>query len=522
ALDPVTGRLFCGAQTALVSFDTRAGKTSRIYGERERPPENHHYDHWQLSDGSFGFIFETPGLSYLRWDPSEETVSWKRLTEDEAHPTLGLVRKLNYVENGRVYLPHFGWFDGLTGEFEPHDHPPDEEACWLGRTGDRVVGIQYDAQSISSRFISWDVATGKTSMLFTAADTPIMNCSLTESGKIVLVDVYGMFRRYHAQTGELELTRQIEPTNAHLCNVILPVGDHRVVGTPFIAQNFWSFDTRDHVGFYGGRGAGSLGQIDYAVEVDHKVYFAVYGGGQLTKYDPERPPGFPRNPHLVAQNEQGQHGAGITTDGRIIWAAFKPRYGSLDGALIRYDTRSGEATYQNKALPGRHLLNPIYDAESGHLVAGSSYLSDCETAEPHHNRPCAVTLDAKTMTVVKMAQGPVAGETLLNYGPLSDGLWLMACKKEFFTYAAAGGILTPYPSCPADLASAEKIAYAGRPGHFLWQIGTDLFLWRAQADDRVKVAEWPDGSVKRWWCHGNHLTFDCGLRAAIWRDFLTQ
>ncbi|MCF7854217.1 MAG: hypothetical protein K9N51_05410, partial [Candidatus Pacebacteria bacterium] len=124
ALDWDTGKLFCGGQTELVSFDTRSRQTVRLYGQAEKPPDNFLYDHWRLPDGSYGFILETPGLSFLRWDPKKEKVSWQRLTDDSRHPAIGLVRWLKYVENGRIYLPHFGWLDGMTGDITPHERPP--------------------------------------------------------------------------------------------------------------------------------------------------------------------------------------------------------------------------------------------------------------------------------------------------------------------------------------------------------------------------------------------------------------
>jgi hypothetical protein len=520
ALDPDTGKLFCGAQTALESFDTRSRTTVRTYGEGERPPENHHYDHWRLPDGTYGFIMETPGLSYLRWDPKAETVRWWRLTDDGSHPAIGLVRKLKYVEGARLYLPHFGWLDGMTGTLTPHAHPPEEEACWLGLFAGTVYGIQYDELSASARLVAWNPDTGQTRVLFTVPDTPIMNCALTRDGRLVLVDLYGCFRRYALESGSLELTRSMESPNEHSCNVILPLGADRVAGAPFIAQNFWVFDTQEESGFHAGRAAGMLGQIDDAVAVGGRAYFAAYGGGQLTEYDPERPHGFPRNPCIVAQNGQGQHGAGMTTDGQIVWVAFKPKYGTLDGAMIRYDTATGRATYRNGAVPAQHLIDPLYDPRSGCLVAGSSCLSDCSTAVPVHHHAFAILLDPLTLEVAKKVAGPPEVPTIQNRGPLGDHRWLMQGGEQLLVFDTEAASLVPYQTRSSLPQATIRLAYSGRPGLFLIQIGDSLQIWDAGRDTFNPTASLEPGFVSRWWVHGPDVTFDCGIHAAVWRGFL--
>ena len=521
ALDPDTGKLFCGAQTAMVVFDTRTQRTVRVYGPDEKPPDNFHYDHWRLADGSWGFILETPGLSCLRWDPRAESITWRRLTDDSHHPAIGLVRWLRYVEDGRVYLPHFGWLDGLTGEVTPHEHPPDQEACWLGRRGDVVYGIRTDTLNAIATLVAWDLASGRTAARCTMPDTPIAGCALTASGKLLSVDLYGTLRRHDLSTGALELTRTLISEHEHPCNVIIPAGDGRVIGTPFIAMNFWGFDTAQGKGFYGGRVAGSLGQCDDAVAVGGKMYFSIYGGGQLTEYDPQRQTGFPRNPRMVAQNAQGQHGAGIATDGRVVWVAFWPKYGTLDGAMIRYDTATGEASSRNGAVPDQTILSPMVDSASGNLVAGTTFLSDCSTATPVHDRTAAVVLDPRTMDVLLRVDGPAGVDALRTLGPLDLERWLMQGGRQRFVFDTRRATLTPcegFHGIPADAA----VVYAGRPGCFVLGDGAALRLWDASTDTAETLATLAKGLVRRWWVHGVDLTFDCGRYAILWRDALAQ
>ncbi|MBT7861357.1 MAG: hypothetical protein HN712_13630 [Gemmatimonadetes bacterium] len=520
ALDPDSGKLFVGAQTALISFDTIGRRTVRIYGEEERPPDSHHYDHWRMSDGSYGFILETPGLSFLRWDPTTEEVNWQRLAEDKTHPTVGCVRHLKYVEDGRVYIPHMGWLDGLTGEFQPHDHPPSEEASWFGVCEDIAYGVQWDLPSAAVRILTWGTTNGETRELLIGSNANSLSCALTSSGKILIVDLYGCFRRYDATTGALEITRQIGLEQEHICNAIVPVDDYRATGTPFISQNFWVHDQDAGSGYCAGRAGGSFGQVDYGINVGGKVYFAIYGGGQLTEYDPTAPTGYPINPRLVAATAQGQHGGGITTNGQVIWVAFKPKYGTLDGAMIRYDTRTGLASYRNGAVQAQHVLNPIYDESTKTLVAGTSWLSDCQTAKPVHDTAFAVVLDMDTMQVRTRAAAPTGIDTVVNLGPLGQGQWLFDCDGELFRFSVSDGTLAPYAGRLPD--GTSRTLYAGRPGMFVVQITDELLQWDVAADALEPIATLADGFVIRWWVHGADLTFECGRYAAVWRGVLDQ
>jgi hypothetical protein len=517
ALDPDTGKLFAGAQTALISFDTKTRETIRIYGEDERPPDNHHYNHWRLDDGSYGFILETPGLSYLRWDPKEESVSWHRIAEDASHPAVGNIRSLKYCDGNKAYLPYLGWFDGLTHEITPHEHPPEEEAAWFGQMGHQVLGNQVDRNSGGVTVVCWDTTTGKTTKRLSVPNITPFGLALTESGKILTMDVYGGFKRYDALTGDLELSKRVGPEHQHRCNVILPVDDRRVTGTPFISQNFWEYDTKTSSGFCAGRAGGSFGQVDYGVRVNGKVYFSIYGGGQLTEYDPQRHATFPINPIQVAINGQGQHGAGITTDGQVIWVAFKPKYGTLDGAMIRYDTAKGEASYKNGAIPSQHVLNPVYDEATNELVAGTSYLSDCLTATPVHNTAFAVLLDPVTMEITGKATGPEGVDTLQCHGPLGDSQWLFQIGQKLAQFSTPEATLS---ASELELPNGtSKILFAGRPGLFILQAGDDLYEWDTVAGTSEQILSLQPGLVNRWWIHGADITFDCGQYAAVWRNW---
>lgn len=522
AYDPDTRKLFTGLHTQMVSFDTQACKPVRVYEGQEKGPDSFHNDHWRNTDGTYGFLLRTPGISVVRWYPVEEKIECKRLTDDPAHPAVSLAYHCGYVEDSSVYVPHLGWLDGLTGDLSPHDHPPKEEAAWFARRGPRVYGIQPDLIAASAAFVRWDTDTGKVRTLFSLPDVPCQNCALTRSGKILTVDLRGQFCRHDADTGALELTRLLNIDNPHLGHTIVPAGRDTIVGTPFICQNFWILNTRTGEGRKGGRAGGSYGQVDDAINVGGKVYFSIYGGSQLTVYDPAEPANFPRNPRLVARSSQGQHGCGITTDGRVIWCAFRPKYGTLDGAMIRYDTHTGEATYRNAALDNEHMVGPMYDRETAQLVAGTSYLSDCSTAEPTRDCCYMVTLDPLSMDVTKQVLAPAGISQTATLGPLGQRRWLVRVGAALGVLDEADMELVVSEQLTTACKGAAEILATGVTGLFVLRSPEAITLWDASAERQSVLTTFRQGTVHRCWVHGRSVYCDCGRTVTILENVIPE
>jgi len=452
--------------------------------------------------------------------PVEERIEWRRLIDDPAHPALALAYHCGYVEDSAVYVPHLGWLDGLTGEVRPHDHPPQSEADWFGRRGQHVYGIRPDLVAASATFLRWDANTGRVRTLFSLPDIPYQNCALTRSGKIVTVDLRGHFCRHDADTGALELTRLLNIDNPHIGRAMAPAGRDTIVGAPFICQNFWIIDTRTGEGRKAGRAGGSYGQVDHAINVGGKVYFSIYGGSQLTVYDPAEPANFPRNPRLVAKSDQGQHGCGVTTDGRVIWCAFRPKYGTLDGAMVRYDTETGAATYKNAAIKHEHIVQPIHDPETGQLVAGTSFLSDCSTAVPTRDRCCMVTLDPVTMEVTRQVMAPAGVSSTAPLGPLGQRRWLVRIGPDLGILDEAQMDLAVDDQLTESCSGAIEILAAGGTGLFVMRSAEALTLWDAVHDAQSPLAAFPPGAVHGCWVHGRSVFCDCGRYVTVLKNVL--
>ena len=155
AYDPDTKKVFTGCGSAMVSFDTVRRKFVATYSQDEMGPCHFHYFHWPNPDGTYGFLLETPGLTYVRWFPREERIAARVLIEDPRHPAMRHVRIGPYIKNGKIYIPHLGWLNGRTGRIARHSCPPREEAAWLDAIGSLVYGVQSQ-DSGDSKLLRWD------------------------------------------------------------------------------------------------------------------------------------------------------------------------------------------------------------------------------------------------------------------------------------------------------------------------------------------------------------------------------
>ena len=264
AYDAGTKKLFTGCGSAMVSFDTVREEFVRVYTQAESGPSHFHHFHWPNGDGTYGFLTATPGITYVRWFPHDEKITYKVLTDDPRHPATHLVANGPCLRRDKLYVPHLGWLNGRTGRLTPAARPPREEAAWFGVLDHTAYGAQGNPASGDGLLLRWDMKTGDVRTLASLPDQPSQGCALTCDGRILCVDLHGLIRRIDPATGALELTRKYEHRSVHIGRAVCPAGEDRIVGTPFICQNFWILNTKTGEGVDAGRAAGLYGQIDDA------------------------------------------------------------------------------------------------------------------------------------------------------------------------------------------------------------------------------------------------------------------
>ena len=250
-------------------------------------------------------------------------------------------RRISDVE-GRRYLPELGWFDPGKWRLDGRGPRPGKEMTWFARQGDTAFGAE-DLKGAAA-IHEWDMKTGCVRHVCDMPDSQIHSCNLTRSGRIVAVNVYGVFYRFDAMRGALELTRVLPTDAVSYVDCLCRMDEDRLLGTTFITQRFWEANIKTGHGMDCGRAAPEWGEVTQTWKVGRKVYMAAYIGGELVEYDPSTPPRYPENPRVqrgpatagsplrAMPGDSAGHrpGAGLRT-----YRAGAKRASDLDGWIAR-------------------------------------------------------------------------------------------------------------------------------------------------------------------------------------------
>jgi hypothetical protein len=494
--DASTGKLFAVAypppKTVAFSFNINTRKTEKIY---ELPT----IDHYQRSsyahgDGTYSIELQCPGLTFVRWNPAEETTTLFPVTKDiDMAGNASLVYQVIAGDDGRLYLPGFGWYDPRTGAVGPGPKPADDTVAWFDRDATHAYGHKLG----SSLFRRWNLKSGEVSDIgdFPGTDLNYMCTTLTRSGKLVGVSKAGLFSRLDARTGELEMSRLLPTDSVQPADCVIRIDRDRVLGTPFITQRFWETNLRTKKGFDCGAAAPGCGEVLQVWRLGGKIYMAAYTGSELMEYDPAVHPHFPENPRVVARPPTGMRPVGAADDGRRIFYTCSHHYGHLGSVVARYDTKTGLAFYKDNPLPDQQITGLCYEKSSDSLIGGTTFHADCESAPPKADRTVIARLDAGTLEVREQCPGPAGAVRVNMIGPMGRHRWLGIGSGVFdgvhgcrwFVFDAAA-FRTPGPE---ELRPFEgwwgSIKYAGKPGLFVLKTGNRIELWDMRKPERLKV-----------------------------------
>ena len=487
AFDPQSGKLFAAAFPGTrrftgVVFDARAGRPVKVLDPLDTA------DHYMRSsiangDGTYSIQCQCPGLTYMRWDPRDDSLRYDRLAPAvEAHGEGGVLYRTIQDDAGRAYLPGRGWYNGRTGKLEPGIEPACKPGPWSLRGGDWA----YGREAGSDAFRRWNLKTGEVQA---HGSFPGMNPALTRSGRLVSVSKDGQFQRVIAATGELEMSRFLPTDSVQPADCVIRIDRDRVLGTPFITQRFWEANLRTRRGFDAGPAAPGGGEILRVWNLNRRIYMAAYTGGELMEYDPSRLPRFPENPQVVAKPPTGMRPVASADDGRRIFYACSHHYGHLGSVLTRYDTKTGLALYRDDPLPDQQIVSLCCDKSSNSLLAGTTCDADCASVPARTRDVFLARLDADTLEVQQKALGPEGAGGVGVAGPLGRGKWLATANFGmgiYFSSSASigwfvldgGALRTPAKDEIHTLEGwGGRILYAGRPGRFVLQRGARIELW---------------------------------------------
>ena len=467
AFDPATGKFFVQCGTGLV-FDTRAKKVVKVVTGCCRDGVSRFS--FPNGDGTYSMVSQIPGLEIVRWDPAADTFERLNLQGEPVYSQDGhekLTCRLVSDARGRWYFPGRGWFNPLTRQFE--DGPrPREEMTWFARRENLVYGARCRSDGMGDTGIYiWDINTGALRYLFQIPDGDVFGMNLTESGKIIAVNVYGYFYRFDATTGALELAKPLPVDEQGKNDAFCRIDRDRVLGAPYIASQFWELNIRTKKGFSCGRANNGWGEICHALTLNGKVYMTAYTGGELLEYDPDQLPHFPSNPRIVADPPLGMRPVAITHDGRNIYYSCGNDYGRLGSVVTRYDTKTGIATYAQNPVPDQAIQSLAYD--KGGLLCATTPHGEGALGAPEFC--CLARLDAKDLTLQKQVDIRDSKSARI-IGAIDGRRWLcliphaVIMDRRFKTLEH----LTFPPG-------VNRIEYTGKPGKFILNIEDRLEVW---------------------------------------------
>jgi len=481
--DPVTGKLFVAAfpytSTTAFSFDTRTRQTAQIYDHLA--PDYYMRFHFPNGDGSYSCLLHVPGETIVRWDPQTETTeAWQYHTEaDCENMSDGTFYHLINDDAGRWYFPGRGWYDPCRRLFAKDGPRPQQEMTWFARRGMQAWGCNTE-EAITSVGI-WDMTTGAVRHVCRIPDASLSSVNLSQAGKIVAVDMKGIFSRFDGESGELELSKKLPSDSYGQVDCLCRIDEERLLGTPFITQRFWEVNLRTGKGMDCGRAAPGAGEVLLTWKIGHKVYMAAYTGGELVEYDPAEHAHFPENPRVVADPPHGMRPVAAADDGRTIYYSCSVEYGHLGSVLTKYDTRTGIARYHQHPLPDQQIRSLCFDRPTRTLLCGTTIHADCQSCPPRADRCYLALIDADTLHVLAQAAAPEGASWANVVGPLSRGCYLCTCDgpegARWFVMEVADFQMPEYGTMHEQPPGTRNISYAGTPGLFVLHIKDRFEVW---------------------------------------------
>ena len=485
--DRPSGKLFMAAypppRTVAFSFDTRTKKSVQVF-ENIAPA---HYMRFSFpnGDGSYTGVLHIPGLDLIRWDPRSETVEHQTIQKQLDVKTEGW-QYYDFISDvrGRWYFPAHGWFDPLKRTFDAQGPRPEREASWFERRGHVAYGVAYEPSC--APVLKWDLATDAVKTICTLPDTNVSMVRLTGTGKLVCISRYGRFSRYDAESGALEITRELPADAVGHVDCLCRIDKDRLLGTPFITQRFWEVNLRTKKGLDCGRAAPGGGEVLKTWKKNGKIYMAAYTGGELVEYDPRQHPNFPDNPRVVADPPHGMRPVAGAENGSLLYYACSAPYGVLGSVLTRYDTRSGETLYTNDPLPQQQIRALAYVKRGNALLCGTTFHADCESCPPATRTCYLARLGAADLKVQERVPAPEGTVTVAIPGPLDKDHWLVIFEgqrdgKDFWKWCAVSPQDLKLPAWDQlhDLMDGcKQTEFSGKPGRFALRFKDRVELWQ--------------------------------------------
>lgn len=422
-------------------FDVKQGKFEQV--KVDLPEEERT---WEALGASNGCIYfgTYPNAYFGEYDTrTGKTSLWPHVASDTTYVT-------DFSEDaaGRIKFRAWGpaqvWmlFDPITRALTKTDAPTptvepklpdlpkgDESFAKQVTLGDRRFVIGFP----SSRL--WEVGSDGKLTLRGNPEAPAESWFLERVGDaIVGVSHYGAAFSLNAATGRF--IRRHLPNAAPGGNHVMfveAIGPDCVIGANYSQQSLWKVDPRTgSIEYSSGMIAKVSGQPMCALEFGHKAYLGLYIYSILSKYDPELPFEFGKNPREIADLHGRYHQTrprDAATDGKLVFISNDSAYNELGGALAVIDPKTDHVEAYHQLIKDQNLPTLAYDPATRLLWGGTDRWGQMRSHPPTQESSLIYAFDPATRKVAAtLTPWPGSDETaVLGMGP---GVLVAACGSE--------------------------------------------------------------------------------------------
>ena len=260
---------------------------------------------------------------------------------------------------------------------------------------------------------------------------------------ICAVTVTGMAHRLNVDTLKADVL-DLESTGPMQAHALCAVPEaNLIVGAPFINQRFWTIDTDTGQGRDCGRAAPGGGQINQIIREPQTgcVLMSSYTTSTVTAFDPAQPVSWPENPRVLASAEsEGQmRPMALVHDGRYVWMASSPEYGTLGGALSRIDPKDGSIRIWRHLVPDQKVNALVLDIQKRRVYCSTEIFGDANSAPPTQTTGQLVAFDMDALAVVRQQEVVEGLPSVRVQALLPSGEVLVLANAVFYAWDAASG-----------------------------------------------------------------------------------
>lgn len=498
--DEASGKVFwatycqCDLKRNGLVFDTKTETVSNVF--KDIPLKNNQLRKAIKNiDGTYTFLNIVPNFELLWWDPKDDSIDVILESQFAGHNN-GFMNYGVVIQrpDGAIYLPQYGWFDPLKRSFV--DGPrPSSEAAWFGISGNYAYGA-VNLQLGNASVYQWNMTTGESRFIAEVPDALLYSLQLTNTGKIVCINLYGFLYRVDAMTGAIETSVKLDTDAVGHIDCLYRIDEERLLCTPFITQRFYEINLETGKGVDLGRATGGVGEVLEVCKLHDKIYMASYTKGQMVEYDPSQPSHFPENPRIVINPpEMAMRPVAMCNDGNSIFYSCSHEYGSLGCMMLKHTPATGQTVILDYPLQNQMIRSLAFDKATNRLLATTTFHADCKSCVPTDDQCVLAVLDPDTLKPLKTIPFPKGHENTRIFGIMPSGSYLCGGTNmyaelwlgyQLYLFNPATLAFNEYtvPSY-TDTRPLKRLYFAEQPGLFVLAFEDSIELWNLETGSKI-------------------------------------